>query len=379
MSDFKALESGGDDSSLPPQTFANHALDYHEFGFAVIPCEGKTPKVSWKKYQTKRPSLATIYRWIKLFPAANIGLITGKISGITVIDCDNPNLSIAELEKEFGESKFIVATPSGGKHLYFQFNGERSKIGFRDKFDLKAEGGFVIAANSFSKKKNGFYKIVKGKLDDLYNLTPLNEAIREEIAGFSKGSGEHSARVRARGIVSNLSIVNNAEPKIPEGQRNIYLFDRLRAEAKNHSNYQSLEDTAFEINTLCFEKSLEAGEVRGVAKSVWRLKEEGRLIIKGEGYLMVKYEAEVAKLIKEPRALALFLVLKYHHQKIKKSFCIAQDAMSKKLGWSKKSLVRAIKVLMEEKFIFLHERKNEKRCKNNKIKTPAHQYSFYLG
>ena len=53
--------------------------------------------------------------------------------------------------------------------------------------------------------------------------------------------------------------------------------------------------------------------------------------------------------------------------------------MSKKLGWNKKSLVRAIEVLIEEKFIFRHKTKNEKRRKGNKIKTPAYQYSFCLG
>jgi hypothetical protein len=108
------------------------------------------------------------------------------------------------------------------------------------------------------------------------------------------------------------------------------------------------------------------------------LKEEGKLITKGEGFVLAKYETEIVRLIKEPRALALLLELKYNHLGARNVFCIAQDAMSKKLGWNKKSLVRAIEILIEEKFIFRREVENKKRRKSNKIKTPAYQYSFCL-
>jgi len=109
------------------------------------------------------------------------------------------------------------------------------------------------------------------------------------------------------------------------------------------------------------------------------MKEEGRIILKGEGYVLAKYETEIVKLRKEPRALALLLELKYHHLGARNVFCVAQDAMSKKLGWNKKSLVRAIEVLIAEKFIFRHKTENEKRSKNMKIKALAYQYSFCLG
>ena len=170
MSNCEGLGSGGD-NLLPPRPFANYALDYHDLGLAIIPCEGKLPKVSWKKYQTKAPSLATIYRWMKIFPAANIGLITGRISGITVIDCDDPNLSLEELEAEFGESKFVVSTPSGGRHLYYSFNGETSKTSYKQKIDVRGEGGLIIAPYSFNSCKETHYIITKGGLDNLTLLS----------------------------------------------------------------------------------------------------------------------------------------------------------------------------------------------------------------
>ena len=369
MSDFEDLGSGGD-NLLPPQPFANYALDYHELGLAIIPCEGKAPKVSWKKYQTKAPSIATIYRWIKLFPTANIGLITGKISGITVIDCDDPNLSLAELEAEFGESKFVVSTPRGGRHLYYSFNCEASKTGYKKKIDVRGEGGLIIAPYSFNPDKKTHYIITKGGFDDLMSLTTLKLNLASKV---------NNTRAHARGIVSSSLIVNESDFKITEGQRNNYLFNQLRKAANNHQNYQSFEDFAFEVNAFSFEQSLDENEIKRTAQNVWKLKEEGKLITKGEGFVLAKYEAEIVRLRKEPRALALLLELKYHHLGARKVFCIAQDAMSKKLGWNKKSLVRAIEILIEEKFIFRRETENEKRRNNNKIKTPAYQYSFCLG
>lgn len=369
MSDIYGLGGGGD-NLLPPLPFANYALNYHDLGLAIVPCVGKAPKVSWKKYQSKTPSLATIYRWMRLFPAANIGLITGKISGITVIDCDDPNLSLAELEAEFGESKFVVSTPSGGRHLYYSFNKENSKTGYKKKIDVKGEGGLIIAPYSFNPVKKTHYIITKGSFDDLTRLNALKPNL------LSKAN---ITRAHARGIVGSSSIVNESDFKIAEGQRNNYLFNQLRKAANNHQNYQSFEDFAFEVNAFSFEQSLDEDEVKRTAQNVWKLKEEGKLITKSEGFVLAKYEAEIVRLRKEPRALALLLELKYHHLGVRSVFCIAQDAMAKKLGWNKKSLVRAIEILIEEKFIFRHKTENEKRRNSSKIKASAYQYSFCLG
>ncbi len=368
MSINNASGRGGDNKS--PQPFVAHAIEYYQLGLSVIPCDKKRPLVSWKKYQSKPPSLATIYRWMKISPAANIGLITGRISGITVIDCDDPNLSLEELEAEFGESKFVVSTPSGGRHLYYSFNGETSKTGYKQKIDVRGEGGLIIAPYSFNPDKKTHYIITKGSFDDLTSLTKLKPNLVNK---------ESITRAHARGIFGSPSIVNESDFKIAEGQRNNYLFNQLRKAANNHQNYQSFEDYAFEINAFSFEQSLDEDEVKRTAKNVWKLKEEGKLITKGEGFVFAKYEAEIVRLRKEPRALVLLLELKYHHLGMRSVFCIAQDAMAKKLGWNKKSLVRAIEVLIEEKFIFRHKTENEKRLNGSKIKASAYQYSFCLG
>src|ERR1043165_6840945 len=91
-----------------------HALDYLSMGYPVFPvCSplmgehehwsrqkqrmelcprdkwGKTPLTSWKQYQTQRPTASDVRGWWGRWPLANIGMATGALSGVIVLDCDS--------------------------------------------------------------------------------------------------------------------------------------------------------------------------------------------------------------------------------------------------------------------------------------------------
>src|SRR5690606_7034194 len=70
------------------------------------------------------PDTATIDQWWAMYPDANIGIATGRVSGIVVIDIDpdkGGEDSWANLEGRFGavDNTWIIETGSGGYHLYF--------------------------------------------------------------------------------------------------------------------------------------------------------------------------------------------------------------------------------------------------------------------
>ena len=66
------------------------ALRYQSMGFSVIPVkQNKRPLIAWEKYQTERAPESQIHQWWKKWPSANIGIITGKVSGVDVIDTDS--------------------------------------------------------------------------------------------------------------------------------------------------------------------------------------------------------------------------------------------------------------------------------------------------
>ena len=364
MSINNASGRGGDNKS--PQPFVTHAIEYYQLGLSIIPCDEKRPLVSWKKYQNKKPSLATIYRWADKFPRANIGIATGKVSNITVIDCDNPNLSVEELEKEFGASNFIVSTPSGGKHLYYQHGGESKKTNFDGrKIDLIGSGCFIIAPNSFNCKKNGHYKLVKGGFDDLTNLSELKANLID-----------YEPKNELSAISRNFSV--GSDLQIAEGQRNTHLFYQLKKMARSHRSFESLQERAFEINQFSFSKPLDAEEVISVAKSVWKYKVSGSLIENSEGFVIARI-SEVEELSKFSKALQLLLMLRFYHEGLRRDFCIDQIKTSQKFGWDRKSLKKAIDVLLEKKFLFRRNIKNEKVRKGSKIKTAPYKYYFGFG
>ena len=70
------------------------ALYYHRQGYSAIPVKpGQKfpPLVKWDEYQHERPTEAQIRDWWDSWPNANVAIVTGQVSGITVIDFDGQN------------------------------------------------------------------------------------------------------------------------------------------------------------------------------------------------------------------------------------------------------------------------------------------------
>jgi hypothetical protein len=93
---------------------------------------------------------ATIEKWWRAEPEANIGLVTGI--PFDVLDVDGPEgwKSLAHAVEAHGclPSGPCSMTPGGGAHYLFQATGLRCRIGFRASLDWKGEGGYIIAPPS---------------------------------------------------------------------------------------------------------------------------------------------------------------------------------------------------------------------------------------
>src|SRR5438552_19088854 len=74
------------------------AREYRALGMAVIPVNSdKRPLVEWKQYQDEPPHADQIDEWWTRWPEANVGAVTGAVSGIVVADADGPE-GLASLE-----------------------------------------------------------------------------------------------------------------------------------------------------------------------------------------------------------------------------------------------------------------------------------------
>lgn len=112
----------------------------------------KRPLIKWEPHQKVKADKLMIDAWYKKWPEANIGIVCGDISGVTVIDADSENA--INLLNEYLPETFqtpIAKTPKG-MHYYFDFTPEFSNaVRLISDIDIRNTGGYVVAPPS----KNG--------------------------------------------------------------------------------------------------------------------------------------------------------------------------------------------------------------------------------
>ena len=109
----------------------------------------KMPIFSWKQFQTELPTKEQVNYWFTQDPDANIGIITGKVSGIVVFDLDSP--AAEEYAEEMGGFPDTVKVKTGkGYHVYMKYpdfdigNSVNKDL----DIDIRADGGYVVAPGS---------------------------------------------------------------------------------------------------------------------------------------------------------------------------------------------------------------------------------------
>jgi len=127
------------------------ALAYRSMGLSVIPVDPNTKRalVPWKRFQEKPPELDRIREIWQRNPRAGIGVVTGVVSKLVVVDIDDSREeALREVEERFGEPGRISKTPRGF-HCFYRPNGQPvptvTKVeGFSSSVDLRGEGGYAI-------------------------------------------------------------------------------------------------------------------------------------------------------------------------------------------------------------------------------------------
>lgn len=130
--------------------FLEAAILYRERGWTPIPLAGKKPIVKWERFQTEQPTEEQIIDWWGGDNPPNIGLVTGPLSGLLVLDVDSQ-----EGEDFLSSKGLLPPTPtvktSKGRHLYFIYPAGEDLHNFVRKcpgLDLRAAGGYVCAPPS---------------------------------------------------------------------------------------------------------------------------------------------------------------------------------------------------------------------------------------
>ena len=148
------------------QPVLDAALSYLKLGYSVIPicrpidkdtcnyhrkCEypGKRPALkSWTEYQHRLPTEEEVRKWFKN-DDYNLGIVTGRVSNLAVIDCDT---SQAEDYLQGGGIPITATSRSarGAKYFFRMPEGVelKNRTNIVKGLDVRAEGGLIVVPPS---------------------------------------------------------------------------------------------------------------------------------------------------------------------------------------------------------------------------------------
>jgi hypothetical protein len=150
--------------------------------------------------QDATTDIGQIRRWWQEWPDANLGIVTGTVSGLVVINIDPENggdASFEELRQQFPDAfrePLEVRTGSGGTQLYFECRHSLpSRRNIRPGVDVMADDDYVVAPSSLHVSRR-HYRFVSS---DLIVLLPA--ALRDLILGAgAQATGEEPPKVAGR-------------------------------------------------------------------------------------------------------------------------------------------------------------------------------------
>jgi|SRR5215471_479369 len=151
---------------------------------------GKVPLVAWKRYQTELPTEDEVCEMWRRHPDANIGMPTGRLSGVVVVDLDGDLAIHAAQMLGYDNGPHTFTGRVGGVHRYFAYRSDEPRS-FAKKLggiDYRGEGGYVVLPPS--RHVLGRSYTFGEEFGDLGDLP----ALPEWVNGLAKTASEQPAR-----------------------------------------------------------------------------------------------------------------------------------------------------------------------------------------
>ncbi len=199
--------------------------------FNLIPVKNKTPLIPWKEFTERKQTAEERNAFIS--SRQQLGIVTGKVSGILVLDDDGG----LDVKKYPVPRTWCATTPRGGKHYFFRWvyaldSKITTETGILEKVDVRGNGGCVVFygfekpchASPLAEPPQWLIDLLPNKDEKssvLANLEEIKEGNRND--SFTRLAGSF----RARGYSSDE------------------IFGFLRAEADKHNFPHS------ELRTIC--------------------------------------------------------------------------------------------------------------------------------
>lgn len=236
---------------------------YCKLGWKIFPCiialdkQGKVtkkPAISgWKESATD--NFENAVKWFDNTHATAIGVVTGKRSGITVVDIDVKGGKNGFLALEANNIVFpdgpVSRTPTGGAHHIFRYNPKiKNSVEKIPGVDTRNDGGFIIIEPSIF-PDGGKYEW--NTYQEPWVLFPAPDMPKAFLDLFDIKPEKQEAST----VIPDL---------IPDGQRNDELFRQACSFREKGFSEAELFETLRTINKRC-QTPLEETELRVIASS----------------------------------------------------------------------------------------------------------------
>ena len=180
---------------------------YLDLGLNIVPVPSgsKHPMIPWKQYTQTRVTKAMVDSWMRQHPNTGWGLVTGKISGVFVLDIDTHKGG--KLPHDELSPTPCSRTQSGGEHYFFKCpdfivqNSAGSVLG--PGIDVRGEGGLAVmppskgAAGSYEwiiePGDEGFAEAPVWLLDRLNNADSSRLTASDVLEGVAEGRRNDAA------------------------------------------------------------------------------------------------------------------------------------------------------------------------------------------
>lgn len=266
------------------------ALWYSDRGFSVVPGKAhaakdgkdvaKSPRVEWAPYQANRADAAQIRLWWQQWPDSRVMLVTGKISGITVVDADTPE-AIGEIYENLPDQieMPVALSPRGGRHFYFEYQeGLQTKAGVLPGIDVRNDGGVIMAPPSGSINGKGYSWIEKQKISNA-RLPSFPDRLLKYLLNKGGSGGVYVGSV----ITDNHNKSQRSQlitGMIKEGSRDQSLFHIANHLYRGKMSVEEIESLLLLISERCCDPPMPEREVQAKIKSVLdRAQRSGRNIM----------------------------------------------------------------------------------------------------
>ena len=158
-----------------------------------------------------------IREWWRRYPKANIGVATGAVSGIIVVDVDD-NSGDEWLKEHCGTLGTLKSNTGKGSHYFFRHPGDRVNNSVKRirGLDIRGDGGYVVVPSSRHISGRRYTWDQKSHPPSPDALADIPRALMERLIQSSASRAHSAPATDEAGL-------------IPEGRRNDTLFRTARS------------------------------------------------------------------------------------------------------------------------------------------------------